>query len=128
MYPQEKQQLVDSAISFGGKPRDIPSPQRNFIPIGHICLGPPSETNLQLGYVPKTEGFYWISNFYVSRALQGSGLGKIAMDTVENLAISEPLCAKTLGMNAINKFDPEMEEKYKALGLVIPPVSFSGVN
>ncbi|KAI9648542.1 hypothetical protein NHQ30_003178 [Ciborinia camelliae] len=128
MYPQEKEPIVDSAISFGGKPRDIPSPQRTFIPVGHICLGPPSENYLNLGYVPKTEGFYWISNFYVSRALQGSGLGKAAMDTVENLAISEPLYAKTLGMNAINKVDPVREEKYKALDLVIPPVSKTELN
>ncbi|KAF5868602.1 uncharacterized protein Bfra_012249 [Botrytis fragariae] len=123
MYPQEKEPLVDSANFFGGILRDIPSPQRTFIPIGHICLGPPSENYLNLGYVPKTEGFYWISIFYVSRALQGTGLGKTAIDTIENIAISEPLCAKTLGMNAINKVDPEREEKYKALDLVIPPFS-----
>ncbi|RAL67887.1 hypothetical protein DID88_008612 [Monilinia fructigena] len=123
MYPQDKEPLVDSAISFGGKPRDIPSPQRTFTPIGHICLGLPSENYLNLRYVPKTEGFYWISNFYVSRALQGTGLGNTAMDTVENLAISKPLYAKTLGMNAIDKFDPEREEKYKALDLIIPPFS-----
>jgi len=65
---------------------------------------------------------YWISNFYVSRALQGSGLGRAAMDTVERLAISEPLCATTLGLNAINKVDPDREEKYRVLGLDIPPV------
>ncbi|ESZ98758.1 hypothetical protein SBOR_0864 [Sclerotinia borealis F-4128] len=123
MYPQESEPLVDSAPSFGGKPRDIPSPQRTFTPIGHICLGLPSEKYLTLGYIPKTEGFYWISNFYISRALQGTGLGKIAMDTVENLAISNPLYAKTLGLNAINKVDPEREEKYKVLDLVIPPFS-----
>lgn len=123
MYPQEREPLVDSAISFGGKPRNIPSPQRTFTPVGHICLGLPSKTYLDLGYVPETEGFYWISNFYISRALQGTGLGKAAMDTVENLAISKPLYAKALGMNAINKFDPEREEKYKALDLIIPPVS-----
>ena len=45
------------------------------------------------------------------------------MDTIENLAISEPLCAKTLGLNAINKDDPGREEKYEALGLTIPPAS-----
>jgi GNAT superfamily N-acetyltransferase len=75
------------------------------------------------GFAKNEEGLYWISNFYVSRALQGSGLGRAAMDTVENLAISEPLCAKTLALNAINKDDPEREEKYKALGLTIPPAS-----
>jgi hypothetical protein len=45
------------------------------------------------------------------------------MDTVEHIAVSEPLNAKVLGLNAIDKHDPEREEKYKALGLVIPVVS-----
>lgn len=45
------------------------------------------------------------------------------MDTVENIAISEPLNAKILALNAINKFDLDREEKYKALGLTIPEVS-----
>jgi GNAT superfamily N-acetyltransferase len=80
------------------------------------------------GFAENEEGSYWISNFYVSRALQGSGLGRAAMDTVENLAISEPLCAKTLGLNAINKDDSDMEEKYRALGLTIPPASVSGLK
>ena len=69
------------------------------------------------------EGLYWISNFYVSRALQGSGLGSATLDTIETIATSEPLNAKTLAMNAINKHDPGREEKYEALGLPIPPVS-----
>jgi hypothetical protein len=47
------------------------------------------------------------------------------MDTVESLAISEPLCAKVLGLNAINKDDPEREEKHKALGIVMPRASIS---
>ncbi|KIN07176.1 hypothetical protein OIDMADRAFT_16018 [Oidiodendron maius Zn] len=122
-YPQEQEPLVDSAISYGGKPRTIPLPQRSFTPIGHICLGRPSPEYIASGFTEDKEGLYWISNFYISRALQGSGLGREAMDTVENLAISEPLCAKTLALNAINKDDPEREEKYKALGLTIPPFS-----
>ncbi|KAK6613075.1 hypothetical protein H4I95_01419 [Botrytis cinerea] len=107
MYPQEKEPLVDSAASFG----------ENFHSDWTYLFRPPSENYLNLGYVPKTEGFYWISIFYISRALQGTGLGKVAMDTIENIAISEPLCAKTLGLNAINKVDPGREEKYKALNL-----------
>lgn len=45
------------------------------------------------------------------------------MDTLESIASNEPLNAKVLGLNAINKVDEDREEKYKALGLVIPPVS-----
>jgi GNAT superfamily N-acetyltransferase len=125
VYPEEKEPLVDSAITFGGKPRIIPSPQKSFIPVGHICLSRGPADYKTAGLVGNEEGLYWISNFYVSRALQGSGLGRAAMDTVENIAISEPLCAKTLAMNAINKDDPEREEKYKALGLTIPLASNS---
>jgi GNAT superfamily N-acetyltransferase len=117
--------LVDSAISFGGKLRTIPSPQKTFIPVGHICLGPVPAEYEASGFVENEEGLYWISNFYIIRALQGSGLGSAAMDTVEDLAILEPLCAKTLALNTINKDDPEREEKYKALGLTIPPVGLS---
>ena len=124
-YPQEEEPLLDSASSFGAKPRAIPLPQRSFTPVGHICLGPPSANNVKLGSTENTTGMYWIANFYISRALQGSGLGSAAMDTVESLATSEPLCAKVLAMNAINKDDPGREEKYKALGLSIPPVRVS---
>ena len=125
MYPQEQDPLVDSATRFGGKARTIPSPQRTFIPVGHICLGSVSSDYEIAGFSKNEEGLYGISIFYVSRALQGSGLGRAAMDTVESLAISEPLCAKTLALNAINKDDPDREEKYKALGLTIPPASTS---
>ncbi|KAH6683880.1 hypothetical protein B0J14DRAFT_571629 [Halenospora varia] len=125
-YPLEAAPLLDSALSFGGKPRTIPSPQNSFIPVGHICLGPPSANYINLGYVSNEQGLYWISNFYVSRALQGGGLGRAAMDTAERIAISEPLCARVLALNAINKDDPERDEKYKALGLVIPPFSNQG--
>jgi GNAT superfamily N-acetyltransferase len=122
-YSQEQEPLLDSAISYGGKPRTVPLPRRTFTPVGHICLGRVSTEYETAGFAKNEESLYWISNFYVSRALQGSGLGRAAMDTVENLAISEPLCAKTLALNAINKDDPEREENYKALGLAIPPAS-----
>ena len=50
------------------------------------------------------------------------------MDTIERIAISEPLCAKILALNAINKEDPEREEKYKACNLVIPPVGLAKIE
>lgn len=73
-------------------------------------------------------GLYWISNFYISRALQGHGLGSATLDTIESIATAEPLKAKTLALNAIDKYDPGREEKYEALGLPIPPVSWGGVG
>lgn len=48
------------------------------------------------------------------------------MDTAERIATSEPLNARMLGLNAINKVDPDCQEKYDALNLPIPAVrSFS---
>ena len=44
------------------------------------------------------------------------------MDLLETLAISEPLCARILALNAINKDDPTRDAKYAALRLTIPPV------
>jgi hypothetical protein len=125
-YPEEATPMPDSALSYGGKPRSIPEPQKSFIPIGHICLGSVSLTSVNPDYLSPDfaeTGWFWISNFYVSRALQGSGLGRAAMDAVEGMAISEPLNARVLALNAICKVDGEREEKYGALGLVIPPVS-----
>jgi hypothetical protein len=94
-YSQEREPLVDSATFFGGKPRTIPSPQRTFIPVGHTALGHASSTYINVGYVKDEEGLYWIANFYFSRALQGSGLGRAAMDTVENLAIQNRCAARS---------------------------------
>ncbi|TVY44296.1 hypothetical protein LSUB1_G001334 [Lachnellula subtilissima] len=121
-YPQEQEPLVDSAIFFGGKTRAVPSPQKRFISVGHISLGRVPAVYENLG-VTNEEGAYWIGVLYVSRALHGSGLGRKTMDTVENLATSEPLCAKILALNAITTDDPETVEKYKALGLEIPKAS-----
>ncbi|CZS91151.1 uncharacterized protein RCO7_01467 [Rhynchosporium graminicola] len=121
-YPSEITSIPDTALSYGGKTRTISSPQHFFIPVGHICLGPVS-AHYDDVKEPFPEGSYWISNFYVSRALQSTGLGRAAMDTVESIATSEPLNATVLGLNAINKIDIEREEKYEALGLPIPPVT-----
>ena len=129
-YPEESTPLVDSARTYGGRPRTPPSPAKSFIPIGHICLGqvpvdywtpaPPGTHKMEEA---AGSGWYWISNFYVSRALQGAGLGRAAMDTAESIAISEPLNAKVLGLNSINKVDEGREPKYEALGIVLPLVS-----
>ncbi|KAG4443416.1 hypothetical protein IFR05_001095 [Cadophora sp. M221] len=124
-HSSENVLLLDTATSYGGKPRSIPLPQQTFIPVGHICLGP-APAYYDDVKEPFAEGSYWISNFYVSRALQSSGLGRAAMDTAERIATSEPLNAKMLGLNAINKVDIGSEEKYAALKLPIPPFSNQG--
>ncbi|KAH8701915.1 hypothetical protein BGW36DRAFT_458730 [Talaromyces proteolyticus] len=123
-FPEEEEPLIDSAVSFGGKSRSISSPKRSFTPVGHICLGRVPVEYEAAGYAKNENGVYWISNFYISKALQRSGLGKAAMDSIEKFAVSEPLYAKTLALNTVDdRGDPEREEKYKAHGMEIPPVS-----
>ncbi|CAL3968965.1 unnamed protein product [Diplocarpon coronariae] len=120
--PRENMPLIDSARSFAGKPRAIPQPQTSFVPVGHICLG-----HVPAHYDDENASFaedgLWISSFYVLRAIQSNGLGRAAMDTAETIAISEPLNAKNLGLNAISKMDVDQAEKYTALNLPIPKFS-----
>lgn len=54
------------------------------------------------------EGVYWIKTFYISNALRSKGIGRVAMDIVESMAIDEPLCAKTLALDTAEK---EMQKK-----------------
>jgi GNAT superfamily N-acetyltransferase len=66
-------------------------------------------------------GLYFIATFYISAPLQGTGLGRAAMDAVETMATSEPLCAKTLALSTATS-DCSTEEKWDALGRNPPKV------
>ncbi|KAL3424901.1 hypothetical protein PVAG01_04182 [Phlyctema vagabunda] len=110
-YPLEAGELTDTAVSLGGKPR--PPLGTSFLPVGHISLDPdPTDRGLEV----VEEGTYLISTFYISRALQGSGLGRAAMDIVEKMAVDEPLCAKVLTLDTVANDYPKREERLKALG------------
>lgn len=111
VWPLEATPISDTAISFGGKSR-TPSHATPFIPVGHISLDGEVESNT-----------YQISTFYVSNALQSNGIGRAAMDTVENIAINEPLCAKTLVLKTRSKEKELTSEKWLALGMDPPTFS-----
>ena len=118
-FPKENTPLADSATSLGGKPRS-PNSCKKFLPVGHISLNKEYESP---GYAEPAEGLYWIATFYISSALQSMGLGRAAMDAVESMAISEPLCAKTLSLSTVaNDYDSK-EERWIALGRDPPTVS-----
>lgn len=117
-FPKENEPLIDSATSLGGKPRSADMGKK-FIPIGHISLNKEYEMP---GYAEPTDGFYWIANFYISDALQGMGLGRAAMDAVESMAISEPLCAETLALSTLAKEYVRKGETWTALGKEPPKV------
>ncbi|KAH7321966.1 hypothetical protein BKA65DRAFT_541083 [Rhexocercosporidium sp. MPI-PUGE-AT-0058] len=96
-YPKQSTPLLDSATSLGGKPRPSPS-AAPFIPVGHISLNTEYE---ETGRVDAEEGLYFIATFWISPPLQGSGLGRAAMDAVEKMATSEPLNAKVLALSTV---------------------------
>jgi GNAT superfamily N-acetyltransferase len=117
-FPKENEPLIDSATSLGGKPRSAYMGKK-FIPVGHISLNKEYETP---GYAEPADGFYWIANFYISDALQGMGLGRAAMDAVESMAISEPLCAETLALSTLAREYVRKGETWTALGKEPPKV------
>jgi hypothetical protein len=95
-YPGEAASILDTATTLGGKPR-IPSLQP-FIPVGHISLDAESPNPDQ---ADPSKGLYCISSFYISRAIQGGGIGRAAMDAIESGAANEPLCAKVLSLDTV---------------------------
>lgn len=117
-YVEERTPLADSAISLGGKSRSPTHSQ--FSPIGHISLDSVNSSP-ELG--DRSKGLYSINTFYISRALQSSGIGRAAMDEVEAMAQREPLNAKTLALLTVANDFPERDEKLKAQGKMRPPIS-----
>ncbi len=99
-FPDEEEELVDSASSLGGKPRE-PTIEK-FLPIGHISLYTEYETpGLEFTVFKPEEGVCWIATFYISHVLQSAGLGRAAMDTIEATATSHPLNAKVLALSTV---------------------------
>jgi hypothetical protein len=130
-YPVESGFLVDSATSLGRKTRTPPALQKTFIPVGHIALNTECESVNFRG--DDREGLYWISTFYISHALQNCGLGRAAMDVVENTATAEPLCAKTLALSTLaaselhsTKLKWDIKLKWDMMGIEPPKVGLYG--
>lgn len=120
-FPSELAPLFDTATTFGGSSRQ---PTNNpFIPVGHISLDSSYEEPEKVANDNLGEGVYWISTFYISKALQKYGLGRAAMDFVEEMAVNEPLNAKTLGLSTAIS-EPELnEERWAAMKREPPKVS-----
>jgi hypothetical protein len=98
-WPLEAKPIADTATSLGGKSR-TPSPANTFIPVGHISLEADSDGD------DRTVS-YGVSTFYISTVLQSGGLGGAAMDAIEHMAISQPLCAKSLWLRTVAAVQPD---------------------
>ena len=84
-------------------PRDASN--RRFVPVGHISLDAGTSDASELGINLPSEGVFGISTFFVTRALQGKGIGRAAMDAIESMATGEPLRARTLILTTVQKED-----------------------
>jgi GNAT superfamily N-acetyltransferase len=97
-HPNERLPILDTATSLTGKPRITQRLSEPFIPVGHISL---DFYNPDPSLADPSKGIFYISTFYVSRALQGGGLGRAAMDAIEQMAIEPPLNAKVLALDTL---------------------------
>lgn len=113
--------MSDTAISLNAVPRD-PSHQ-SFIPIGHISLDTKNPDAADLELEIPSDSVYWIKTFFVQHSLQSKGIGRAAMDEVEAMAVNEPLLAKTLMLDTVERGDQLREEFAKATYGGIPKVS-----
>ncbi|KAJ5622406.1 hypothetical protein N7528_005638 [Penicillium herquei] len=112
--------IQDTATSINAVPRE-PS-QAVVTPIGHISLDSvnPEAKDVELD-IPSS-GAFWIKTFYVIQCLQSQGIGRAAMDQVEDMAIREPLNAKTLLLDTVEK-DDQMREDFAIISYgAIPKV------
>jgi GNAT superfamily N-acetyltransferase len=99
-HVNEKVPLLDTATSLAGKPRTTQRLSESFTPVGHISL---DFYNEDPSLADPSKGIYYISTFYVSRALQGGGLGRAAMDAIERMAIEPPLNARVLALDTLSR-------------------------
>ncbi|OQE15610.1 hypothetical protein PENFLA_c031G10055 [Penicillium flavigenum] len=106
--PKEHEMLQDTATTINAVPRQ--PTKESFIPIGHISLDPknPDAEHIELDL--PAENVFWIKSFYVRQSIQGQGIGRAAMDEVEAMAVREPLLAKTLMLDTVQKDDQKREE------------------
>ncbi|GKZ35235.1 hypothetical protein AbraIFM66950_005829 [Aspergillus brasiliensis] len=84
-----------------------------FIPIGHISLdseNPDTNESIQLDDIPTSHAYYWIKTFYVIQAVQSQNVGRAAMDQVEEMAVREPLNARSSLLDTVHAEDQLREE------------------
>ncbi|KGO42117.1 Acyl-CoA N-acyltransferase [Penicillium expansum] len=108
IYWIENEMLQDTATTINAVPRQ--PTKESFIPIGHISLDSknPDVEHIELD-LPAVN-IFWIKTFYIRRSIQGRGIGRAAMDEVEAMAVREPLLAKILMLDTVQKDDQKREE------------------
>jgi GNAT superfamily N-acetyltransferase len=117
----EDEKLQDTATAINTVPRQ--PTEESFIPIGHISLDSKNVEAEHIDLDLPSKNVFWIKTFYIRQHIQGQGIGRAAMDEVESMAVREPLQAKTLMLDTVQKDDQKREEFANATYGGIPKVS-----
>ncbi|PIG87651.1 glucosamine--fructose-6-phosphate aminotransferase [Aspergillus arachidicola] len=118
---EEREELIDTAVSIYAATRQ--PTQADFIPIGHISLDSKNKKAEKLDLDIPSENVFWIKSFFILHNLQGKGIGGATMNEIERIAIREPLCAKTLMLDTVERGDQLREEFAKATYGGIPKIT-----
>ncbi|KAJ5467750.1 hypothetical protein N7475_005502 [Penicillium sp. IBT 31633x] len=121
MYWIEHEVLQDTATALNAFPRQ--PTKESFVPIGHISLDSKNPDAEHIGLDLPSENIFWIKSFYVGHAIQGQGIGRATMDEVEAMAVREPLSAKTLMLDTVQKDDQNSEEFANAAYGSVPKIT-----
>ncbi|KAI5464258.1 hypothetical protein BGZ63DRAFT_148780 [Mariannaea sp. PMI_226] len=108
LLPKDAKTLRDTDLHLRGTLR-TPS-QQLFYPIGHISLDAYNPGADKVGVKIEDRRVYWIKTFYIQHVFRSKGIGRAAMDIVESMAVAEPLCAETLGLDTTSTEDAIMME------------------
>lgn len=120
---QDREPLVDTAKTLRAQSRSATG--RSFNPIGHISLDDDDAAarSLGLNLASRADGAFWIKCLYVSTTIQGGGVGRQAMDRVEEEATEAPLNARFLLLDTYHKDMFLREDLCKAIYGEVPKVS-----
>ncbi|KAK2757733.1 hypothetical protein FQN54_004702 [Arachnomyces sp. PD_36] len=107
-----REKLVDTAVSINAA--TCQPTQTGFTPIGHISLDLKNKEAEKMDLEIPSEKVFWIKNLFILHNLQGKGIGRAAMDELERIAVREPLGARTLMLDTVERGDQLREEFAKA--------------
>lgn len=113
--------LHDTAKSVNGVTRE--ASQVAFVPLGHISLDSKNKDAERVGLEIPSERVFWIKSFFILQSLQGEGIGRAAMDEVEDMAAREPLWAQALMLDTVTKEHQIREDFAMSTYGTIPKVS-----
>ncbi|KAI1248406.1 hypothetical protein MGN70_009604 [Eutypa lata] len=116
-FPREAKELGNTCKSIFSRPTSDPA-MSTFVPIGHISLD--AWTGDEKLDTSPAKGIYSLTTFYISKVLQGAGLGGTALRMCEEMAARD-FGATTITLSTIANEEMRQDSpRIKALNRTIP--------